>query len=102
MEKPLESDKHPSLWPLALLGTLLFALVPSKRKDYGKTVSPHDNPSPRTNLTPGEQPVISEIPPAPSECRYPDGRRDDTPSWKKRTEIAMAVGTVGLLIINIF
>jgi hypothetical protein len=101
-EKESASPPRISLWPLALLGTLLFALLSSKRNRSGECVSPHDNPRVKGIFAPRERLAVPQIQPTPTQGTNANGRKDDTPPWKKRAEIAIAIGTVGLLIVNIF
>ncbi len=90
-------------WLLGLLGILsLAALFTPKHNQSGESVSPHDNPRIKGNLAPRELFAVPHIPPTPSQGSDTNGRKDYTPPWKKRAEIAIAVGTVGLLVINIF
>jgi hypothetical protein len=102
MTQPLESDKQISLWPVALLGTLLFALLPSKRNPSGEPVHPQDSTEVKRNLAPRQSVIITNIPPAPPQSHIPKWGKDETPPWKKGAEIAAVAIALGLLIVNIF
>jgi len=43
-----------------------------------------------------------EVPPTLAEHYQPDRRKDSTPPWKKRSEIAAIMIAFGLLVVNIF
>jgi hypothetical protein len=46
--------------------------------------------------------VLTDMPPSPCQCSYPDWGKDKTPRWQKWVEITVAASTAGLLLINIF
>src|SRR6266849_6650017 len=47
-------------------------------------------------------PPTPELPPTPTQHYQPDRRKDITPPWKKRGEIAAITIAFGLLVVNIF
>jgi hypothetical protein len=109
---PQNSDE-----PSGLLRTLaaafsgvLFGVFLSKLKapsdnpteGYSESVHPKDNSRPETALGSLQIPITTQVPPSPAEHYHPDRRKDNTPRWKKWTEI-IAVGIAGgLLIANGF
>jgi hypothetical protein len=81
---------------------LFFSKLDTPAKDNGESVHPKNNPRPETTLGQLQVPAAPQIPPTPTKQYYPDRRKDNTPRWKKWTEI-VAVGIAGgLLIANGF
>jgi len=98
MTPPLDNDKSPSLWPLALLGILLFALWPSKRNQSGESISKHDNANRKNPSAPAQSPFISNVIPTQPNENSSNKSQKGTPLWEK-----LAVLTaIGLLIVNFF
>jgi len=91
------SPSQSSLWPLALLGTLLFALWPSKRNQSSKSVHPQDSTDNKDAGTQTQTTPIAKIVPTPPDSSNPKGSKDGTPFWEK---LAVVVA-IGLLIVNI-
>ena len=71
-------------------------------EDGRKTATPQDTPSNESKQGFINPPIVSGIPASPSQQNYPNQGREGTPAWKKAAEICIAVGTAGLLTINIF
>lgn len=65
-----------------------------------ESAHPKDNPGPETTRSPLQIPITSQVPPAPAHY-YPDSRKDNTPPWKKWTEIVAVGVACGLLIANV-
>jgi len=105
-EKVPSSPSQNSLWPLTLLGTLLFAFWSSKKSGQinqanSKPVHVDDSTNIKGNAAPRKSPVIAKIPPTPTQYVGPDRRKDDTPPWKEKLEIAAFCGGLALLVVNI-
>src|SRR5208283_756059 len=100
------SDEPPGLLKIlgAVFSGVLFGVFLSKfktpTKDDDETVHPKDSSRPETTLSPSQVAITPQIPPSPTQHRYPDRRKDNTPPWRKRAEIAAIVIAFGLLIVN--
>jgi hypothetical protein len=46
--------------------------------------------------------VISHFPPSPTQQSGLEGSKDKTPRWKKAVEVSIALGSLGLLGVNVF
>ncbi len=102
LEREPSSLSQSSLWLFGLLGILsVSALLTSKRNQSGKSASPHDKAQVKGNFAPRGAIAVPEIPPSPACGHNTNERKDNTPPWKKWAEIAIALGTVGLLIVNL-
>jgi hypothetical protein len=95
MEKPLESDKHPSLWPLVLLGILVSWL-----SHESKAVHPQGNPENKRDAGHVDSPPVAEIVPTPPTKSKTTCRPDQTPWWKTMLEIVALFVALGLLYFN--
>jgi hypothetical protein len=86
----------------AFLG-VLFGLFLSKFRapyeDRTESIRPQDTPNEETCNAP--RIIASDSPPTPTHEENPNGSTDKTPMWKKWVEIGVAVGTLGLLGVNI-
>jgi hypothetical protein len=71
-----------------------FSKLDTPAKDNGEPIHPKDNPRPETSLGALQIPVTPQIPPTPAQHYQPDRRKDNTPRWKKWTEI-VAVSIAG-------
>jgi hypothetical protein len=98
-----------SVWPLALLGTVLALLTLRKsprwsnnEQDATKPIHPQNTPTNKDRGGYVELAAISPVPPAPAHQSDANRGREDTPGWKKLAETSIAVGTLGLLVINAF
>jgi len=100
----MESNKEPSLWPLAILGIVVSYLTfrRTQNNQTTETTLPQVNAKVERYFTPREPMVVPHIPPSPTDYSDTNGRKDGTPPWKKRLEIAAAFIAFGLLIVNIF
>jgi hypothetical protein len=103
MDKPSDG-KEWSLWPLALLGTLFFALFSSRRNQPDESPHPQDNTTETSGHGKGATPAVSEL--VPSVPEHPKTkttcRPDQTPWWKTLGEGVALFGGLGLLIVNIY
>jgi hypothetical protein len=104
LEKDSSLASRSSSWLHALLlvlplGVWFLSKLRTPTQDINEPISPQDDTTPKH---PEREPTVgSDIPPAPTQHYQPDRRKDNTPKWKKWTEIiAVGVG-VGLLGINI-
>jgi hypothetical protein len=68
----------------------------------GEPVYPEDNATPERTFGQFQTSIPSEIRPSPAQHYGPDGRKDNTPPWKKNTEIAAVCIAGGLLVVNLF
>ena len=85
-----------------LVSFSIFSKSHAPIEDDSKTVHPQDNTRPESRLRQSDPASTSQIPPTITQHYQPDRRKDNTPPWKKRGEIA-AIGIAGgLLIVNIF
>jgi hypothetical protein len=95
-----------SLWPLALLGIPLFAwsYISSRIPRQATSKAEHPQDSPKIKCGDGiiKVDIVSQVPPTPSENENSNGSKECTPLWRKIAEIAIAIGTLGLLLVNIF
>jgi len=96
------SRSQSSWWPLALLGTLLFALFVPREKNKDTTESVHPQKTPYEKPKQVNSLISTDVPPSPPQCKYPEGGKEHTPTWKKVVEITLAVSTAGLLLVNVF
>ena len=87
-----------SLWPLALLGTLLFAWSSSKGNQRREPVHPQDSTSSKDDDTRSQPALIANVVPSKPNTESADGGKKRTPLWEK---LAVLVA-LGLLIVNIF
>jgi hypothetical protein len=103
-ERESSSPSQSSLWPLALLGILFswLAFSASKGNQCSKPIHPQDTADHKCGSSRAKVDVVSQVPPPPSERNDTNRSKDPTPRWKKIAEIAVAVSTLGLLIVNIF
>lgn len=81
----MESQKE-SLWPLALLGFALLALIPSKRNQSSESVHSQDSAHVKGNFTPKESEIVAKAP-SPHQDDGSKGIKHDTPLWKKRADL---------------
>jgi hypothetical protein len=95
-ERAPSSPSQGSLWPLALLGTLLFALLPSKRNHSGKS-HPQDRPSNKDSDTQRQTALTPNIAPAPRDSGSTGESKKKNPLWEK---LAVLIA-LGLLIVNV-
>jgi hypothetical protein len=106
LEPEKESAAHPpiSLWPL-LLGTLLFAFsylrLRTPRQATLQVEPPEGNPKIKCGNGIVKVETVAQIPPASAKNDGSNGWKDRTPVWKKIAEISVAIGTLGLLAVNI-
>lgn len=96
------SRSQSSWWPLALLGTLVFALFVPRNQNKNATQTVHPQKTPNHKREQVDSAIAANVPPAIAECKYPYRSKDETPIWKKAVEITLAVSTAGLLLVNIF
>jgi hypothetical protein len=82
------------------IGWSLSKMTPNE--NVGETVSPQDTPGDPQPSGEMRSVIVSQPPPSPEDQEGSKRSTDDTPLWKKIAEGAIAFGTVGLLIINIF
>ncbi|MCU1302664.1 MAG: hypothetical protein JWQ87_2948 [Candidatus Sulfotelmatobacter sp.] len=103
MEPEIEpsSPSRISLWPLALLGTLLFALLPSKRNQPSKSVHPQDSTHSKNTYAQKQTVTTANIEPTPENSKHPYRGKDHTPLWKKLLEGSAVTIAFGLLVVNI-
>lgn len=105
---PQNSDEQSGLLKIlaSVFFGVLFGLFLSKldtpTEDDGGSVHPKNNPGPETTLGRLQIPVTPQAPPPATMHYYPDRQKDNTPRWKKRTEIVAVCIAGGLLIVNIF
>jgi len=105
LESERESTSPPriSLWPLAFLSTA-FALLSLRKssaqhsKNATKSVHLQDTLAPEWSRSP----IVPQIPPTICQQTEPGRRKHETPLWEKAAGITIAVGTLGLLAVNIF
>jgi hypothetical protein len=93
----LDSGKDPSWWPLAVLGTLLFALLPSKRDQSSESVHPQDSTGNKDADAKKYTTLGANVIPTPPNSGNADGSKHKTPLWEKLAVIA----AFGLLLVNI-
>lgn len=88
---------------VAVFSGVLFGWFFSKfcdpNRESTQSVNPQDTPAKETYNVP--RVVAPNSPQTPSHEENPNGSADKTPTWKKWVEISIAVGTLGLLGINI-
>jgi hypothetical protein len=107
LEPEKESPSRPPIspWPLALLGTLLFSLsyirLRTPRQATHQRESPQGNPKIKCGNGIFKVEIVSQVPPAPAKDDDSNGWKDRTPRWKKIAEKSVALGTLGLLLVNI-
>ena len=105
-EKEPASPSQISLWPLGLLGILALVslLRPSNKsnKNCGQSNHPENTTTNPPNSTPGQPAVVAKVTPPPHQCNNPKRGRNGAPLWEKLAAGAVAIGTLGLLIVNIF
>jgi hypothetical protein len=101
-------DEPPGLLKIlaSVFSGVLFGLFLSKfdtpTENDRESVHPKNNPRSETTLGSSQIPVTTQVPPTPSQHYQPDRRKDNTPPWKKKAEIAAVSIAGGLLLINIF
>jgi hypothetical protein len=103
-EKESASPSRTSLWPLALLGTLLFALFSSKRNQPSESVHPQDTPDCKSQSAAANSIVNANVPPTEHYHCTTNGGKNGTPRWEKVSAIAQAGAVLvglGLLIVNV-
>jgi hypothetical protein len=81
-------------WSLAQLRT--------PNDDGSETIHPQHGTAPKDRLSRFDSMTAAQTPPTPTQPYQPDRRKDNTPPWKKRAEIAAIAVAIGLLAINIF
>ena len=102
------SDEPPSLLKIlaSVFSGVLFGLFLSKldtpTEKGRESIHPKDNPRPETALGSLQVPITTQVPPTPAEHYHSDRRKDNTPRWKKRTEIVAVGIAFGLLVANGF
>lgn len=103
-EKSAASPPRSSWWPLALLGTLLFAFITSKRDQFGESIHPQDRPEKTHDIGHHDSAVIPQVVPTPpgNTKTKTTCRPDQTPWWKTLGEGIALFGGIGLLIVNIY
>lgn len=106
-EKELSSQSRSSVAPLFVLGILVssFAILRLLFRRHVRQTSPqaiHPHQRSTEEIDPVPDIVTTNIPPSPTQQPNAQWRKDDTPDWKKFTEIGVAIGTLGLLVINVF
>jgi hypothetical protein len=93
-----EPNGTKSPWPLAILGTLLFALsLFSKRHQSREPITPHDSSASKYPRTTPQPSLISNIAPINPNEKTTEGSKKRTPFWEK----AAVLVALGLLIVNI-
>ncbi len=93
---PLETNKTPSLWPLAILGILVSWLSHQR-----KAVHPQSNTYDKTSHTPIVSAIIPDVAPSPPRQKKTTCRPDQTPWWKTAFEVMAVLAGLGLLYWNI-
>ena len=73
----------------------------SSNDESRESVSPHGGTGKETNGRPIEPFIIPQVTPPPVQTNQSNGRKDNTPRWKKVVEGSIASATIGLLIANI-
>jgi hypothetical protein len=109
-EEETSSRARNSLSPLALLGILVswVALVSIRRpprkpdENRGKADYPVDTTTNPDDSAPRQLTTVAQVPPAPPQNDNADRRKNDAPLWEKLAATAVAIGTLGLLVVNIF
>lgn len=84
-----------------LTGWSLAKLRADINEEDSESVYPQ-NSSKETNRRPIESAIVSQVTPARTQTHRTDERKDYTPRWKKIAESVVALGTLGLLIVDIF
>jgi len=77
-----------------------FSKLRTPKENCEQTIPPQDNTTKESHRAGIESPIISNIPPTPSQHNDPNRGKNDTPRWKKIAEICIAISTVGLLIVT--
>jgi hypothetical protein len=105
-DRPQRGDSHSLLYILVSGFSFLFgwSLSHSRASNENaiETVHPQNNSSPETRPGPPHLPVAPQIPSTMSQHYQPDRRKDNTPPWKKRVEIAAILVAGVLLGVNIW
>src|SRR5262249_15624207 len=91
---------------LSLLGILGFVwalsyLVKPNQK-AGRAIHKDDSTDANKSEATVRPLVIPYVPPPDSKYHGPDRRKDNTPKWKKKTELGALVIALLLLLVNIF
>lgn len=105
LEKGSESPPRTSLWPLALFGTAIALLsLPRSSSHLRKNAAGSVHPAQPTSRPSDKADclILHNVPPSLGQRANPDRDKDDTPKWKKRADVSIAIGTIGLLLVNVF
>jgi hypothetical protein len=71
-------------------------------QNCSEAVPPQDTPQKESGHGKTDSSIVAQIPPTPCQHNHSDRRKDDTPAWEKAAIISVAIGTIGLLAVNIF
>jgi len=102
------SEEQPGLLKTlaAVFSGVLFGLFLSKLRapiqENRKSVSPQEYTGEERSSRPFQSPIVAEIAPAPPHQSEANGRKNDTPLWKKVLEWGALGVAIGLLVVNIF
>jgi hypothetical protein len=99
MTPPLDSNKSPALWPLALLGVLVsvMTLLVSKRDQSSEAVHPQDSTNAKHAQAQRQAAFSANIVPTPPNSSSAERSKKSTPLW----EILAVLIAFGLLVVNI-
>jgi hypothetical protein len=96
-ERGPSSPSQSSLWLLALLGTLLFAFLPSKHNQFREPVHPQDSADNKDTDAQVTTTAIPKIVPTPRNSGGTNQPKERTPFWEK---LAVLIA-LGLLVVNV-
>lgn len=85
---------------LLVFGVSLLSTMSTQNENSGKTVSPQDAPEERSGNS--RRPILDSVPEATTKNNHIDAPKRNIPRWERTTAIVVAVGTIGLLVVNIF
>jgi hypothetical protein len=111
-EREPSSSAQSSRGPQGLLYILVSAFaswfgwslskVKTPNENSGEPVPPQDTPNNPHDPTPRNATIVPNIPPSPANSNNANRSQKKAPLWEKLAAAAVAIGTIGLLVVNIF
>jgi hypothetical protein len=85
-----------------VFGALVFSKIHAPHENAGKAIHPQNTSTNPNNSAPRQPSIITEVRPSNQNADNTNGSKQHTPLWEKLAASAVALGTLGLLVVNIF